>query len=120
MRGLRDELRALQEADDRRGGGTLRLHAIRLADSVPPAQAEPSVKRTVGLALFRILHAQGQAACGRWLRTHAAGLGRRSSVDRASCYLAACACGPAAVRGCSGTWGSTEARSCHRLTPRPR
>nr|WP_145548272.1 patatin-like phospholipase family protein [Variovorax boronicumulans] len=91
MRGLREELRALQQADSRRGGGALRLHAIRLADSVPPAQAEPSVKRTVGMELFRALHAQGAAACEAWLRSHAGAVGRRSSVDLAACYFAASA-----------------------------
>ena len=66
----------------------LRLHVLSLPDAGTELEIEPSIKRTVGPALFESLRRTGRAACEIWLEAHREQLGRRATVDIERRYLA--------------------------------
>jgi len=79
------ELREMDACNRR--GADIRLHVLSLADEESPSALEPSVKRSVGMALFESLHQTGRSACERWLAQHSDALGTRSSTDIDGKYL---------------------------------
>ena len=86
INGLVSELRLMAAVTQQRGQ-QVRSHVISLPDTVPPAESEPSTKRTVGPVLFETLKAQGRQACDAWLAQHLPDLGVRSSTDLNLRYL---------------------------------
>lgn len=75
-------------------GRRLRLHVVSMPDEATALENEPSVKRTVGMALFEALRQSGRAACERWFSLHRAQIGVASSVDVEARYLAPYRRGP--------------------------
>jgi NTE family protein len=86
INGLVSELRLMASYCER-SGQVARMHIISLPDSVPPAETEPSTKRTIGPLLFETLRRQGRSACAEWLRQHRAKLGVCPTSDIESRYL---------------------------------
>jgi NTE family protein len=65
---------------------SLRLHMVADDEGLAPLQA--SSKLNTEPAFLQALHDLGHAAAGRWLQAHGDDLGRRSSLDLHSSYLA--------------------------------
>lgn len=87
VNGLAAELRALSLVNRNVPEADIRLHVISLPDSGDDLEIEPSVKRTVGSALFESLRRSGYEACEAWLRVHRPAVGVTSSVDISARYL---------------------------------
>lgn len=88
INGLLAEFRALHTLNHSVPEADIRLHVLSLPDTGSDLEIEPSIKRTVGLALFESLRRTGRAACEVWLEEHRGELGRRATVDIERRYLA--------------------------------
>ncbi|MDM0032146.1 hypothetical protein QTI33_08355 [Variovorax sp. J22P271] len=88
INGLLAELRALDTINRTVPDADIRLHVLSLPDAGSKLENEPSIKRTVGPALFESPRRSGRAACESWLETHRGQLGCRATIDIEHRYLA--------------------------------
>jgi NTE family protein len=87
INGLVSEMRALDLVNRSAARESIRMHVLSLPDTGSDLEIEPSIKRTVGPALFETLRRIGYGACEQWLAEHRGKLGDVSSVDIAARYL---------------------------------
>lgn len=87
--GLLSELRAIELINRSVPKADIRMHVLSIVDDGAGGLAsEPSVKRTVGRGLFEMLRQDGWRACDAWLASHKEALGKKSTSDIATIYLA--------------------------------
>lgn len=88
INGLISELRALDLVNRSVRLASIRMHVLSFPDAGTESAIEPSIKRTVGPALFESLRLSGYRACEQWLNAHGHLLGKAASVDIRARYLA--------------------------------
>jgi len=88
INGLVSELQTMDRVNRSVRGADIRLHVLSMDEVASQTQIEPSIKRTVSLALFERLRATGRDACEAWLAQHRSKLGSEASVDIVARYLA--------------------------------
>jgi NTE family protein len=91
--GLVSELKDLA-AFNARAGRDIRMHVLSLPEASSGLEVEPSIKRSVGMALFESLRRKGREACESWLGAHRSSLGVAATVDIEARYLSAHGRGP--------------------------